>query len=122
MSVVQKKDGRVTRIQALDHGFGGARKDILTYDGESGLLALEGKDLSKIINGSAFTGRIGVGVCTLASARAGDVVIGLVNLTAGTDLAASFEPVISVTGQIQQTAATNLSAANFLVMLLKRGL
>ncbi|MGY3393449.1 hypothetical protein ACVWW6_006040 [Bradyrhizobium sp. USDA 3311] len=62
----------------------------------------------------------GAGAVTLAGAVVGDVVESVVNLTTPGDVTSSFESVISVAGQIQQTAATNLSAAQCLFQVSPR--
>jgi len=56
----------------------------------------------------------GAGAVTLAGAVIGDTVESVVNLTTPGDITSSFEATISVAGQIQQSAATNLSAAQCL--------
>ncbi len=56
-------------------------------------------------------GKNGAGALTLAGTKVGDIVAGVANLTTPGDLKSSFETVITVAGQIQQSAATNLSAA-----------
>lgn len=53
----------------------------------------------------------GAGAVTLAGAVVGDTVESVINITTPGDVSSSFEATISVAGQIQQTAATNLSAA-----------
>ena len=55
-------------------------------------------------------GRNGAGTLALTGAKIGDVVSGVANLSVAADLKASFETVITVAGQIQQSSATNLSA------------
>lgn len=66
---------------------------------------------------TVFTGSNGAGACTLTGARAGDIVLGVINETTPGDAAASFESVITVDGQIQQSSASNLSAATFNVLI-----
>jgi hypothetical protein len=56
----------------------------------------------------------GAGAVTLAGAVIGDSVENVVNLTTPGDITSSFEATISVAGQIQQTAGTNLSLAQCL--------
>jgi hypothetical protein len=56
----------------------------------------------------------GAGAVTLAGAVVGDTVENVTNITTPGDVTSSFEATISVAGQIQQTAATNLSAAQCL--------
>lgn len=55
-------------------------------------------------------GKNGAGALTLTGAKVGDVVAGVANLTTPADLKASFETVITVANQIQQSSATDLSA------------
>lgn len=66
----------------------------------------------------SFTGSNLAGACTLTGAAVGDKVIGLTGLSAVGGADAKFESTITVINQIQQTAAENLSAATFLVILL----
>ena len=56
----------------------------------------------------------GAGGITLTGAVVGDTVENVTNITTPGDVTSSFEATISVPGQIQQTAATNLSAAQCL--------
>ena len=65
---------------------------------------------------TVFTGAAAAGGCVLTNANAGDIVISVIQLN-GTpaDVSASFESTISVTGQIQQLSASNLSANQYLV-------
>jgi ABC-type uncharacterized transport system ATPase component len=67
-----------------------------------------------------FDGRNGAGACTLAGAVDGDLVVAVAGLTEGAlgDASASFEAIITVNDQIQQSAAGDLSAKNYLVLLL----
>lgn len=55
-------------------------------------------------------GKSAAGALTLTGAKVGDIVAGVANLTTPADLKASFEAVITVAGQIQQSTATDLSA------------
>jgi len=90
-------------------------------DGVSGnsALVLDGKPVatqrSPIV--LAALGHNGAGAVTLAGTQAGDKVIGATNLTTPGDVTASFEATISVAGQIQQTGASNLSAAQVLFVV-----
>lgn len=66
----------------------------------------------------AFAGKNGAGACTLTGAKVGDTVAGVVDLAgASASAAASFETVITVANQIQQTSASNLSAVKYAVIL-----
>lgn len=70
---------------------------------------------------SAFTGKNGAGACTLAGAKVGDVVAGVVCITDGNDQSTSFEAAITVADQIQQSAVGDLSAKKYSVLLIKKG-
>lgn len=65
-----------------------------------------------------FTGNNGAGGCTLTGARVGDIVLGI-TLETGTaaDSSASFETVISVADQLQQTSASDLSGNKYSVLV-----
>lgn len=54
-------------------------------------------------------GNNGVGAVTFAGLLIGDLPFFVLDLTDATDVTSSFETAISVAGQIQQTAVTNLS-------------
>lgn len=107
-------------VEQVERGYGGARKELIHAHGDTGQVDLEGKNLGSLFKASGFTGVAAAGAATLTTAQKGDVVLGVVNL-AGGDAASSFESVISVSGQIQQSSASDLSAAHFMVLLLKRG-
>ncbi len=64
-------------------------------------------------------GRSGAGAITATGAAVGDTVVGVAGLTAGALGAAdaSFEGAITVVNQIQQSSASNLSANDYLVVL-----
>lgn len=66
----------------------------------------------------SFDGINGAGACTLTGAVAGDKVIGVAGITAVGDAASSFEATITVNDQIQQTAVGDLSANDYLAVLL----
>lgn len=85
-------------------------------DGQSGdesCLILDGKVIASGRGGIkiAQVASNGVGPVTLTGAVVGDAVDSVVNLSTPGDVTSSFESTISVAGQIQQTAVTNLSAA-----------
>jgi len=65
----------------------------------------------------ALVGSNGAGSVTITGALVGDIVELVVNLTTPGDVTSSFESTISVAGQIQQTAATNLSGATCLFFI-----
>lgn len=68
-----------------------------------------------------FRGRVGAGAITAGILRVGDVVLNLSKIgpTAGDvgDAAASFEGVITVAGQIQQSSASDLTAIHYAVLV-----
>ena len=68
----------------------------------------------------SFDGRDGAGVCTAAGVVVGDKVLYVVGLTEGAlgNATASFEATVTVVDQVQQSAAGNLSANNYLAVLL----
>lgn len=66
----------------------------------------------------AFTGHNLAGACTCTGAAVGDRVVGVTNITDGTSAASSFESTITVVNQIQQSAASDLSAKKFDVLLI----
>lgn len=109
-------------VERVDRGDRGIREEVMRLSGDTGNAALEGKDLGALFKASAFTGRVGVGLTALAAAKVGDIVMGVVVVSgAGGDAAASFESVISTSGSIKQTSASDLSAVKYMVLLLKRG-
>lgn len=69
------------------------------------------------LNGLVFTGAAAPGACTLTGAKVGDKVVSLVNITDGSNDRAKFENTITVVDQIQQSAAENLGAKKFSVLL-----
>jgi hypothetical protein len=62
----------------------------------------------------AHLGHNGAGAVAVAGAVVGDNVVSVTNLTTPGDATASFESTVTVAGQVQQTAATDLSAAQLL--------
>lgn len=64
-------------------------------------------------------GRNGAGAITATGAVVGDTVVGVAGLTSGALGAAdaSFEGTITVADQVQQSSASNLSANDYLVVL-----
>jgi hypothetical protein len=62
-------------------------------------------------------GKNGAGALTLTGAKVGDTVTAIANLTTPGDLKSSFEATITVINQIQQSAATDLSAKQCLFIL-----
>jgi hypothetical protein len=66
----------------------------------------------------SFDGKNGAGACTAVSLEVGDVVLGVAGLTALGDASASFEGVITVADQIQQSSASDLSLNDYLVIVI----
>jgi hypothetical protein len=58
-------------------------------------------------------GRNGAGAVTATGFKVGDRVVAAINHTDGTDGIASFESVITVVDQIQQSSASNLTSKTF---------
>lgn len=67
-----------------------------------------------------FDGAAAAGAITLTGAAVGDIVLEVAGLTAGAlgNANASFEATITVINQIQQVDAANLSANDYIVILL----
>lgn len=65
------------------------------------------------IFGAVVAGSNGVGPVTVANAVKGDTVIWVHNMTTPADASASFEGTVSVTGQVLQTSASNLSGSTY---------
>jgi hypothetical protein len=59
-------------------------------------------------------GHNGAGAVAVAGTVVGDNVVNVTNLSTPGDVTASFESTVTVAGQVQQTAATDLSAAQLL--------
>ena len=68
----------------------------------------------------SFDGRSGAGACTAAGAVVGDLVLAVFGITNGAlgAAGASFEGTITVIDQIQQSSASNLSANDYVAVLL----
>ena len=64
-----------------------------------------------------FTGRNGAGACTATGLAVGDRILGVSGLTSMGIASSSFESVVTVENQIQQSSASNLSAANFVAIV-----
>lgn len=85
--------------------------------------ALTAANLRGVLTGLktiSFDGRSGAGACTATGAVAGMKVLAVFGLTAGAlgNAAASFESTITVADQIQQSSASNLSANDYVAVLL----
>lgn len=68
----------------------------------------------------AFTGHNLAGACTATGTKIGDTVVGVVNITDGTTAKTSFESTVTVADQIQQSAASDLSAKNFILLVVAK--
>ncbi len=68
----------------------------------------------------SFDGKNGAGACTAVGAVAGMKVLGVFGITGGAlgNAAASFETTVTVNDQIQQSAGGNLSANDYVAILL----
>lgn len=68
----------------------------------------------------SFDGRNGAGACTATGAVVGMKVLAVFGITGSAlgNAAASFETTVTVTDQIQQSAADNLSANDYVAILL----
>jgi len=68
----------------------------------------------------SFVGKNGAGAITIAGTAIGDKVLCVVGITAAAlgDASASFEGVITVAGQIQQSSASNLSTNTYIAYLI----
>jgi hypothetical protein len=64
---------------------------------------------------TSFTGLNGAGAVTLTGTNTGDIVLGVGNVTDGSDATSSYESVITVAGQIQQSSASDLSSKKMMV-------
>jgi hypothetical protein len=82
---------------------------------QQSLLALDGVAIGSTRSGAnsikkVASGNNGAGAITIAGALVGDNVEFVYNATDDTDATSSFEATVSVSGQVQQTSASNLSA------------
>lgn len=68
----------------------------------------------------SFDGKNGAGACTATGAVVGDKVLAVFGMTGGAlgAAGASFEATITVADQIQQSSASNLSANDYVALLL----
>jgi hypothetical protein len=68
----------------------------------------------------SFDGRNGAGACTATGAVIGDLVLAVFGITGGAlgAAGASFQATITVADQIQQSSASNLSANDYVALLL----
>lgn len=107
-----------TRVLVWLHGM---RLGIMgdSLNGSSSGLVLDGVMIAGTRSDIVVTqlGNNGAGSLVLAGAVVGDNVLNVTNLTTPGDVTASFESTITVAGHIQQTAVTNLSAAQLMFQL-----
>lgn len=81
----------------------------------TGVLALDGVPIGSTRSGPnalkvVANGNNGAGAVTVTGTKVGDNVELVLDLTDSTDVTSSFEATVTVAGQVQQSAATNLSA------------
>lgn len=87
--------------------------------GSHGMLALDGTVVGATRSGAnalkqVATGSAGAGPVAVGRALKGDHVELVVNLTGNADVTASFESIVSVNAQVQQTSGSDLSAQTLL--------
>ena len=86
------------------------RRLTIAGDGQPGnpsVLVLDGKPLTRVRKFTVFTGLSAAGAATLSGSVVGDMVLGVIDSSAFTDVSSSFESVITVAGQIQETASVS---------------
>ncbi len=70
----------------------------------------------------AWQGRNGAGACTATLLKVGDQIVNILNVAgAPVDATSNFEGTVTVNGQIQQSSASNLSAAFFMAVVVAKG-
>lgn len=82
----------------------------------NGALVLAGNPFRKLV----AVGSNGAGNVAFAGAKAGDLVVQVLNLTDTSDVTDKFEGTIAADGQIAQSAADNLSAKTCAFLLIKQ--
>jgi hypothetical protein len=65
----------------------------------------------------SFTGKNGAGACTATGTLAGDVIFAVAGITTVGVADASFEAVVTVNDQIQQSSASDLSLKNYVAIV-----
>ena len=104
-------------VKSLDRSYKGKTVEIFKID-KNGAITVNGKTpYTGSIYSVVQAGRATAGALTLTGALVGDQVESIVNLTTPGDLQSSFETVVSVNGQIQQSTATDLSTKQILFIL-----
>ena len=93
--------------------------------GDESALVVDGKTVASNRMPAPFivktvAGSNGAGPVTVASAVAGDTVVNATDLSFPADASADFEATISVSGQIQQSSTSNLSAHQFHLVIFPR--
>jgi hypothetical protein len=90
-----------------------------TFSASSGMLVdgqLVGSKRGTAVSQLAV-GNNGAGGIAFTAAASGDVLLFALDLTTPANVTSSFEPVVSIAGQIQQTSASNLSGKNIFFVL-----
>jgi hypothetical protein len=104
-------------VQALDRSYKGKTAEVFKVD-KNGVTTVAGKvPYTGSIYSVVQVGRATAGGLTLTGALIGDQVEAIANLTTPGDLQSSFETVVTVAGQLQQSTATDLSAKQILFIL-----
>jgi|GEM_PF-2797776 len=102
--------GRI-EIEAAGHNGAGAVTVAGVKVGDTVVNVIQTSDMEL-----AMTGHNGAGAATLAGVLVGDVVERVIKAD-GTDATASFEAVVTVAGQLQQSSVSDFSAVKFTVYL-----
>lgn len=124
--------GEPFQIEYLDRKFGGRSKVVFKVDDAAGVVTVPGT--LSVTGASTFTGQAklpassfrtyigvgnaGAGHLTLASAKVGDIIVSVSDITDHTDISSGFESKVTVAGQIQQSSATDYSAKTLFILLL----
>jgi hypothetical protein len=93
--------------------------------GDESALQLDGKCVLSNRQAAPFftataAGNNGAGAITVTGAVKGDTVVSVNNLSSPADASSSFESTVTVTGQVQQSSASNLSGSTFLFIIYPR--
>ncbi len=83
---------------------------------------VSGTKVSQVLKTYSAAGRNGTGAITVTGTKVGDLVVGALGYVTGTGAItslsnSSFESVVTVADQIQQTTATNLTANTFVFLV-----
>ncbi len=98
-------------IEAAGHSGAGAVTVAGTRVGDAVTNVIQTSDMEL-----AMTGHNGAGACTLTGVLIGDIVERVLKAD-GTDVTSSFEAVVTVNGQLQQSSASDFSAVKHTVFL-----